>query len=250
MGITHRDILPENILIYDKTNLTVTNGELLMAANGSVLHTTGTYYFANNPINLGGVYSVKLKAEIKSRGFFPNAPFWNTLGTDFDPTAPLNTTGFAAVTSVAGDAPQKTNVRLYVRTTQTNPTSSPTWSSWRPFNNAEFKAYGYEFKAEFETNDNTAQLAVYGLKIISQMPQRTEQGFATSSANGLVYVAFNNAFVGSPAIGITFSADDSGTYYKLFNNTSSQFDIGIYNSSNQLIQKTFSYIATGYGKKD
>ena len=233
-----------------RTNLTVTNGELLMAANGSVLHTTGTYYFANNPINLGGVFSVKLKAEIKSRGFFPNAPFWNTLGTDFDPTAPLNTTGFAAVTSVAGDAPQKTNVRLYIRTTQTDPTGSPTWSSWRPFNNAEFKAWGYEFKAEFETNDDTAQLAVYGLKIISQMPQRTEQGFIQSNTTSNTLVSFANQFVGSPVIGITFSATDSGDYYKIFGNTSSQFTIGIYNSSNQLIQKTFSYIATGYGKKE
>lgn len=232
-----------------KTNLTVTNGELLMAANGSVLHTTGTYYFNNNPINLGGVFSVKLKAELKSRSFFPNAALWNSLGLDYDPNAAPNTTGFAAVTSVTGDAPQKTKVQLYVRTTQTDPTSSPTWSSWRPFNNAEFKAWGYEFKAEFETNDNTAQLAVYGLKIISQMPQRTEQGFGTTSSSGLVYVAYNNAFVGSAILGITFSAASTGEYYKIFNNTSSRFDIGIYNSSNQLIQKTFSYTAIGFGKK-
>ncbi len=232
-------------------HLTVTNGELLMAANGSVLFTTGTYYFNNNPINLGGVFSVKLKAEIKSRSFFPNAALWSTLGTDFDPAQPL-TTGFITVVSVAGDAPQKTKVQLYVRTTQTDPTpsNSPTWSSWRPFNNAEFKAWGYEFKAEFETNDNEAQLAVYGLKIVSQMPQRTEQGFITSSSNNSTTVTFQNAFIGSPAIGITFSANDSGDYYKIFGNTSSQFSVGIYNSSNQLIQKTFSYIATGYGKKD
>ena len=139
---------------------------------------------------------------------------------------------------------------MYVRTTQTDPTGSPTWSTWRPFNNAEFKAWGYEFKAEFETNDNTAQLAVYGLKIISQMPQRTEQGFFTSSTTASSTIAFNNAFIGSPAIGITFSANDSGDYYKIFGNTSSQFSVGIYNSSNQLQSKTFSYIATGYGKKD
>ncbi len=220
-----------------------------MAANGSVLHTTGTYYFNNNPINLGGVFSVKLKAELKSRSFFPNAALWNSLGLDYDPNAAPNTTGFAAVTSVTGDAPQKTKVQLYVRTTQTDPTSSPTWSSWRPFNNAEFKAWGYEFKAEFETNDNTAQLAVYGLKIISQMPQRTEQGFIQSSTTANTTVYFANQFIGSPVIGITFSATDSGNYFKIFGNTSSQFTVGIYNSSNQLIQKTFSYIATGYGKK-
>ena len=58
------------------------------------------------------------------------------------------------------------NVQLYVRTTQQNP-SNNVWSTWRPFNNAEFRARAYEFKAEFNSNDNTAQIAVYGLKIIS-----------------------------------------------------------------------------------
>ena len=82
------------------------------------------------------------------------------------------------------------------------------------------------------------------------MPQRTEQGFITSSASSNTTVNFQNAFIGSPAIGITFSANDSGDYYKIFGNTSSQFTIGIYNSSNQLQSKTFSYIATGFGKKE
>ena len=82
------------------------------------------------------------------------------------------------------------------------------------------------------------------------MPQRTEQGFIQSNTTSNTLVSFANQFVGSPVIGITFSATDSGDYYKIFGYTSSQFTIAIYNSSNQLIQKTFSYIATGYGKKE
>ena len=188
----------------------------VLKSNGSVLHTSGTYYFANNPIDLTAVFSVKLKSEIKSRSFFPTAPTMNTLGLDFDPLAAANTTGFAAIPSFTGNTPESNNVQLYVRTTQQNPNdpsfvsdeNSPScsYSTWRPFNNAEFKARAYEFKAELTTNDNTAQLAVYGLKIISQMTRRTINGSGTTLTNADLQINFANNFVSTPIIGVTFSA--------------------------------------------
>ena len=242
----------------NKTNLTVTNGELLLAANGSVLHTTGVYKFANNPINLGSVFSVKLKSEIKSRSFFPNAPTMNTLGLDFDPLAPANTTGIAALPSFVGDTPENNNVQLYVRTTQLDPNDSSfvsdennpscDYSTWRPFNNAEFKARAYEFKAELTTNDNTAQLAVYGLKIISKMTRRTINGSGTTLTNADLSVNFANAFVSTPIIGVTFSATTTGEYYKITSSTSSSFSISIYDGNNSRIAKAFTFTAIGFGK--
>ena len=118
-----------------------------------------------------------------------------TLGLDFDPLAAVNTTGFAAIPSFTGDTPEGNNVQLYVRTTQQNPSDSSfdpdtDYSTWRPFNNAEFKARAYEFKAEFTTNDNTAQLAVYGLKIISQMTRRTINGSGTTLTNADLQINF------------------------------------------------------------
>ena len=231
------------------TNLEVVNGELVLKSNGSVLHTTGEYEFDNNPTNLNGVFSVKLKSEIKSRSFFPSAITINQMGTDFDPNATINTTGFAAISSFTGSTPEDTNVKLYLATTQTDPTSSPTWSTWRPFNNAEFVAYGYKFKAVISTNDPTAQVAIYGLKIISQMKRRTINGIGTTLTTNYLEVNFANAFQSTPVIGITFSADTTGQYYKLVSTTSSYFRIEIYNSSNTRIAKDFSYAAIGFGKQ-
>ena len=229
------------------SNLEVVSGELVLKSNGSVLHTSGTYYFANNPIDLGSVFSVKLKSEIKSRSFFPNAPTMNTLGLDFDPLAAINTTGIAALPSFVGDTPENNNVQLYVRTTQQNP-SNNVWSTWRPFNNAEFKARAYEFKAELTTNDNTAQLAVYGLKIISKMTRRTINGSGTTLTNTDLTVNFANNFVSTPIIGVTFSAGSTGEYYKITSSSASSFSISIYDSSNSRIAKAFTFTAIGFGK--
>ena len=231
-----------------KNNLTVSSGELVMAANGSVLHTNGTYLFANNPIDLGDIFSIQLESFLKIRSFFPNAVTINQMGLDFNPNAAANTTGFAAIASFVGDTPLNTDVKLYIRTTQTNPNSSPTWTSWRPFNNAEFKARAYELKAELETNDNTAQLAIQNLQVTSNMPRRTINGSATSSATSDYTITFTNKFAATPVIGITFSATNSGDYYNISSTTATQFSVSIFNSSDTRQARAFTWTATGYGK--
>jgi len=231
-----------------KTNVEVDSGELLLSANGSVLHTTGTYLFANNPIDLGDVFSISLDSKLKVRSFFPNAITINQMGLDFDPNAPINTTGFAALPSFVGDTPSNTDIKLYIRTTQTATNSSPTWTSWRPFNNAEFKARGYELKAEFETNDSAAQIAIQELEVKSNMPLRTINGTGTASTSGDVTINFANKFAAAPVIGITFSATTSGDYYNISNTATDQFSVSIYNASDARQARAFTWTATGYGK--
>ena len=233
----------------NKTNLSVSSGELLLAANGNVLHTSGTYLFANNPIDLGDVFSVQLNSLLKARSFFPNALTINAMGLDFDPNATPNTTGFAALTSFVGDTPATCNAALYIRTTQTDPSSSPTWSTWRPFNNAQFKARGYELKLEMTSGgDNTAQIAISQLKVDSNMPLRTINGSGTTSSTGNYTVNFANKFAATPVISITFSASTSGDYYNISSTTTTQFSVSIYNDQNQRQARAFNWTATGYGK--
>ena len=233
----------------NKTNLTVTSGELLLAANGNVLHTDGVYLFANNPIDLGDVYSVQLESILKARSFFPNAITMNSMGLDFDPNATPNTTGFAALTSFVGTTPSTCDANLYIRTTQQDPNSNPTWTTWRPFNNAQFKARGYELKLTMTSGgDNTAQIAITNLKVESNMPVRTINGNATTSSSNDYQVTFDNKFAAIPAIGITFSASSSGDYYNVSSTTATGFNVSIYNSSNQRQARAFNWTATGYGK--
>ncbi len=226
----------QNTFTGNKTNLTVTSGELLLAANGSVLHTTGTYLFANNPIDLSHVFSISLESKLKVRSFFPNAATVDTFPN------------WDSLTSIDGSTPSNTDVKLYIRTTQTNPSSSPTWTTWRPFNNAEFKARGYELKAEFESNDSAAQIAIQTLEVTSNMPLRTINGTGTASSSGDITITFANKFATAPVIGITFSATNSGDYYNITNTAADQFSVSIYNVNDARQARAFTWTATGYGK--
>ena len=56
-----------------KTNFTVDSveQELELAANGSVLHTSGEYQFNGNPYTLSKVGSLRLESTLRARSFFP-----------------------------------------------------------------------------------------------------------------------------------------------------------------------------------
>ena len=66
-----------------KTNLSVdsVDQELEMAANGSVLHTTGEYEFNGNPFTLTHVGSLRLESTLRARSYFPQPTCLTTLQT-------------------------------------------------------------------------------------------------------------------------------------------------------------------------
>ena len=202
----------------------------------STFHTSGTYLLENNPITFSDVFSVKLDSTLRARAFFPYVGRIDDV-TDFD-----------KITDFDGDAPTGADVELYIRTTEDDPTGSPTWSSWRLFNNAEFKARAYEVKAEFSTETNTDQIAVDQLRIDSNMPSRTTRGTGTSSTSADVSVTYTNKFAATPVIGITAFDMATGDYYTVSNSAATGFDISFYNSSDTRVQREFNWTATGYGK--
>ena len=225
-----------------KTNLTVTSGELLLAADGgssggnATLETSGTYLFQNNPIDLGDVFSIRLDTTLRARSFFPYADFVDTW-SDWDNQ-----------TSIDGTAPSNCDVKLYVRTTQEASPSASDWTSWRVYNNAQLSARKYELKAEFTTGVNLEQIAVDRLRVQPMMGRRTESGSGTTSNSGDLTVSFGKKFAATPAIGITFSATTTGDYYTIASSSATNFTISIYNANNTRQARAFTWTATGYGK--
>jgi len=225
-----------------KTNLTVTSGELLMAADGgssggnATLETSGTYLFQNNPIDLGDVYSIRLDSTLRARSFFPYADFVDTWD-DWDNQ-----------TSIDGTAPSNCDVKLYVRTTQVASPSNSDWTTWRIYNNAQISCRKYELKAEFTTGGNLEQIAVDQLRVQPMMGRRTESGSGTTSNSGDLTVTFGKKFAATPAIGINFSATTTGDYYTIASTSATNFTISIYNASNARQARAFTWTATGYGK--
>ena len=223
----------------DDSSITDEGGTDVIAQQGNdAFFTSGEYYFQNNPITLSDVFSIKLDSTLRARAFFP-------YGDRID-----NAPDFDAIADFDGDAPTDADVKLFIRTTQDDPTGSPTWTSWRRFNNAEFKARAYELRADFSTGANDEQIAVDQLSVDANMPIRTVTGSVTTSTSADVSVAYGtgNKFYVAPSVGIVFTTNASGDYYVISNNAATGFDVSVYNSSDTRIAKTVNWTATGYGK--
>ena len=216
-----------------------TDGTSLLGLEGNKgIFTSGTYFFANNPITFSDVFSVKLDSTLRARAFYPYGIFLDDQ-PDFD-----------AIVDFDGATPTAPDVKLFIRTTQDDPAGSPTYTSYRRYNNAEFKARAFELKAEFTTGNELEQIAVDQLRVVANMPIRTVTGSVTTSTSADVSVAYGtgNKFAATPSVGIVFTTNSSGDYYVISNSSATGFDVSVYNSSNTRIAKTVNWTATGYGK--
>ena len=206
----------------------------------------GTYDFATT-LDLGGVFSVDLQRHFLTEGFLPS----NLLDargliddyTDFDGTE---------ATAV--------NAELLVRTTQTDPSGSPTFSAFQTFANGTYKARGLQFRAKLTSSDPAQDIKVTQLGYTATFQRRTEQSAtAISSGAGAKVITFDKPFftgtsalngVNSslPSIGITAQNMASGDYFEVTSVSGTGFTVHFKNSSNASISRNFNYVAVGFGK--
>ncbi len=218
--------------------LALEDDSLLLQQGNNKLHTSGTYVFnGGNTFVLSDVFSIRLNSTVRARAFYPYGERIDDV-PDFD-----------SMIDFDGGEPDNCDVELYIRTTQDDPAGSPTFTSWRPFNNAEFKARGYQVKAEFSTGSSQEQIAVDQLRIQAAMPRRSVTGSVTTSASANVSVAYGtgNKFYVAPSVGIVFTTNASGDYYVISNSSATGFDVSVYNSSNSRLAKVVNWTAVGYG---
>jgi len=224
--------------LEDGNALLLEDGDTYELQGDSELHTSGTYVFnGGNTFTLSDVFSLKLDSTLRARSFFPYGE-----RIDDEPD-------FDAITEFDGTAPNTCDVELYIRTTQDDPAGSPTFTSWRRFNNAQFKARGYQVKAEFSTGGPQEQIAVDQLRVQAAMPRRSVTGSVTTSTSADVSVTYgtNNKFYVTPAVGITFNAQSSNEHYEVTNSTATGFDLSVYHGTNQRVARDVTWTATGYG---
>ena len=206
----------------------------------------GTYDFATT-LDLGGVFSVDLQRHFLTEGFLPS----NLLDargliddyTDFD-----------------GTEATKVNAELLVRTTQTDPSGSPTYTAFQTFANGTYKARGLQFRARLTSSDPAQDIKVTQLGYTATFQRRTEQSAtAISSGSGSKAIVFDKPFftgtsalngVNSslPSIGITAQNMASGDYFEVTSVSGTGFTVHFKNSSNASISRNFNYSAVGFGK--
>jgi hypothetical protein len=197
---------------------------------------TGTYTFATS-VDLGAVYDNVLSAALSvfGEGVFDEVDSWG-LVDDRD--------------NWDGVSPDQYIVEIQVRTTNDDPSGSPTWSEWTPLRPlGEYTARGFEFRLFLARLVDDVTPVVSAVSVTVDMPDRLEDSNGISSGTGGKSVLFNEAFRAAPTVEITVNDLDTGDYMVGPTNvTATGFDIEFFNSVGTSVDRTFSYVAKGYGR--
>ena len=207
---------------------------------------SGTYDFAST-LDLGAVFSLDLIRHFKTEGFFPSDLF------DARPQ------GFPTTGTFDGTEANEVDAQLFVRTTQDDPSGSPTYTAFQNFTSGTFKARGFQFRTVLTSNDPAQDIRVFQLGYTARLERRTEQrSNITQNAQATAYTFDSPFFTGTsallgansnlPSINVTAQNLASGDYFEITNVSSTGFTIDFKNSSNASIGKNFSYTAVGFGK--
>ena len=200
--------------------------------------TSGTYDFANY-VDLGAIYTSRVTATLNVTRI--------DYGIQFDSREGLFD---AATGNFDGDAQAEddTNVELLVSVTDDDPSGSPTWSDYSQFFVGDYKARALRFRAKLTSTDGQATPGVTALSVTVDMPDRVVSDADVASGAGAKAVTFSPAFKDLQGLGISAQNLNSGDYYAITSKSATGFTITFYNSSNTAVDRTFDYVAKGYGE--
>ena len=159
----------------------------------------------------------------------------------------IDTWGYIDSTGAA--SADKCNVTLYVRATNDNPSSSPTWGSWREYSNVLVRGRGFQFKAVLTSTDTNQNISVSQLGAQIKLQGRTESISTPIATGSSTYtVTFAHAFKNAPNVVITQTNQQSGDFYELSNISRTGFQV-LFKNGTSAVARYFVWAASGFGKE-
>ena len=196
----------------------------------------GEYEFGSS-FDMGAKYDVNARRRFVTRPYLPSA-LWDDKTTDIDDWPLIDENNL-----------DKVNAVMYVRTTNDNPSGTPTWSAWQQFVSGLIQGRGFQFKVEATTTDPDVNIIIDELGAVMELDTHTEQSATIASGAGTYTAIFANAFYQTPNIGITAFNMATGDYYTISNVTRTGFQVVFRNSANAAVDRNFTYTAVGYGRE-
>jgi len=197
---------------------------------------TGSYQFLST-LDLSQVYDIDLLAILKTRAFQPGS-LWDDRVEYIDEWDDID-----------GDDLSAVNAALYVRTTNDNPSGTPTWGSWQPYVNGTTRGRGFQFKVEATSHNPVQNLVISELGVTTKLQRRTEQQRGLSSGATAYSITFPSAFYATPSVGITAQDMATGDYFTLSSVSRTGFTVTFRNSGGSMISRSFDYQAVGHGRQ-
>ena len=197
---------------------------------------SGEYEFGST-YTFPGVFDANLRRRLVTLPYIPG-DFWDDK-TDLIDTWDL----------VDGNGGDRVNAATYVRTTQDDPSGTPTWGDWREFANAIVRGRGFQFKTIATSTDLTQNILIEELGAEMELQQRTEQSATLTSGAGTYTVTFTNAFFEAPSVGVTGFNMATGDFFQVASVTRTGFQVTFRNSAGSAVSRQFTYTAIGFGRQ-
>ena len=206
------------------------------------------YEFANT-LDLGAVFALDLSRHFVTRAYFP------------DETIDGRTGLIDTWSDFGGSESDAVDAKLYMRSTEDDPSSSPTYTDWREFISGTFVARAFQFKAELTTSDPGQNILIDELGYEATLQRRQENSNGViASGTSTKAITFNKPFfVGTsslgganaylPSIGITVQNLGPLERVNVSNVTATGFDVDVLHQNGQNVDRNFSYTAVGYGRR-
>ncbi len=214
------------------------------------------YYYFDETFDLGGVYTSTLSPVIVAGGDYINNFFtFDDVFAVPDVFAGGDDDFFAetdvfAIDDVFGIGTMGWAVQLQYRTTNDNPSGSPTWSDWaevRP-GNVSFRAIQFRILLRSTAQNITPRVSV--ARVTIDMEDRIERGEdITVPATG-VTIIYDVPFKESPAVTITIQDGDAADEIEYINKDEEGFEFMVYNRVDMAyVERSFDFISSGFGRK-
>ena len=213
---------------------------LKLAITNNAVSTTGEYVFANS-VDLTQPYDVNLKKVLEASSFNLNN-LWDDRVDLIDDWGYIDQVG--GLTEAT-----KCNAAVYVRSTNDDPSGSPTWSAYKEFSNVLITGRAFQFKAILTSNDTNQNIAVTKLGAKLELQGRTESISTPVTTGSQQYsVSFTNAFKQAPTVVVTPTNQQSGDFHELANISRTGFQVTFKNGSSA-VARSFVWAASGFGKE-
>jgi hypothetical protein len=234
----------------DEVGLTLTR----LTAGGETFYSEGYYYY-QELLDLGEIFTVRLQSLVEAEGFTANDLMseWETL---------------EEVLAMSNAADSEWDVETQFRTTDNynviadwNPISDvismsagedELWTDWKKFTIGDATGRIFQFRLKLTSEVPEVSPRVYDGLIRADMPDRTETyNDQTAGVLGLE-ITYDPPFKGpgtTPNIQITQDNPSTGDYYIIENKTLAGFKITFYDNNANPVTRQFDAFVKGYGHK-
>lgn len=213
------------------------------------------FYFYENFLNLGEIFTVRLQSRIQAEGFTVG-----DLMSNWDPLSDVTALSLAGTS----DWDVETQVR---GTDQFNVMSE--WASldlidpisegnqdlfteWTKFTVGDFTARIFQFRLRLISNKPSVTPRVFSGIVRSDMPDRLESYSNLVAPDTGLTVTYTPGFYGpgtTPAIQITQDNAQQGDYYLITGKTLDSFTITFYDLNGLPVSRQFDAFVKGYGRR-